>query len=116
MNALRCSDCPVLDDIDEEITDEEMELLVNMDFDDFENNKLEGWLKKPRASEAPHKIKTILLETFPVPEPSKVGWKRNFVLIIGCLLWLFLFINKVTSCMRANIYFLSGEIELKFWN
>ena len=39
--SFRCSDCPVLDDIDEEITDEEMELLVNMDFDDFENNKLE---------------------------------------------------------------------------
>merc|ERR1711923_453905 len=41
VNESRCSDCPVLDDIDEEITDEEMELLVNMDFDDFENNKLE---------------------------------------------------------------------------
>ena len=38
---IRCSDCPVLDDIDEEITDEEMEMLVNMDYDDFENNKLE---------------------------------------------------------------------------
>ena len=42
---IRCSDCPVLDDIDEEITDEEMEMLVNMDYDDFENNKLEEWSK-----------------------------------------------------------------------
>merc|ERR1712029_517605 len=41
INESRCSDCPVLDDIDEEITDEEMEMLVNMDYDDFENNKLE---------------------------------------------------------------------------
>ena len=40
----RCQDCPLLDDIDEDITDEEMELLVNMDFDDFQNdaNTLEG--------------------------------------------------------------------------
>ena len=40
----RCEDCPLLDDIEDDITDEEMELLVNMDYDDFvsSNNKLDG--------------------------------------------------------------------------
>ena len=40
----RCEDCPLLDDIDEDITDEEMERLVNMDYDDFHNddNTIEG--------------------------------------------------------------------------
>merc|ERR1712112_248539 len=44
INQSRCQDCPLLDDIDEDITDEEMELLVNMDFDDFQNdaNTIEG--------------------------------------------------------------------------
>ena len=32
-------DCPLLDNVDEEITDEEMEMLVNMDYDDFENSE-----------------------------------------------------------------------------
>ena len=30
----RCIECPLMDDIDEEITDEEMEILVNMDYDE----------------------------------------------------------------------------------
>ena len=40
----RCEDCPLLDDIEDDITDEEMELLVNMDYEDFvsSNNKLDG--------------------------------------------------------------------------
>merc|ERR1711983_553422 len=44
INQSRCQDCPLLGDIDEDITDEEMELLVNMDFDDFQNdaNTIEG--------------------------------------------------------------------------
>eukprot|EP00092_Neocalanus_flemingeri_P022856 GFUD01024782.1.p1 GENE.GFUD01024782.1~~GFUD01024782.1.p1 ORF type:complete len:257 (+),score=88.92 GFUD01024782.1:170-940(+) len=37
INQSRCEDCPVLED-DEEITDEEMEMLVNMDYDDFTND------------------------------------------------------------------------------
>merc|ERR1711994_263699 len=41
INQSRCEDCPLLDDIEDDITDEEMELLVNMDYDDFvsSNNK-----------------------------------------------------------------------------
>jgi len=34
INQSRCEDCPILDD-EEELTDEEMEMLVNMDYDDF---------------------------------------------------------------------------------
>ena len=37
INQSRCEDCPLLDD-DEEITDEEMEMLVNMEYDDFTND------------------------------------------------------------------------------
>merc|ERR1712130_57879 len=45
INQSRCEDCPLLDDIDEDITDEEMERLVNMDYDDFhdeDGNTIEG--------------------------------------------------------------------------
>ena len=34
INQSRCEDCPLLEE-DEDITDEEMEMLVNMDYDDF---------------------------------------------------------------------------------
>merc|ERR1711973_71744 len=34
INQSRCIECPLMDDIDEEITDEEMEILVNMDYDE----------------------------------------------------------------------------------
>ena len=39
MKSFRCLDCPLLDNVDEEITDEEMEMLVNMDYDDFEHSE-----------------------------------------------------------------------------
>jgi len=39
INQSRCLDCPLLDNVDEEITDEEMEMLVNMDYDDFKNSE-----------------------------------------------------------------------------
>merc|ERR1712029_262506 len=44
INQSRCSDCPLLDEEDEEeISDEEMERLINMDFKEFEElgNELE---------------------------------------------------------------------------
>ena len=39
LKSFRCLDCPLLDNVDEEITDEEMEMLVNMDYDDFEHSE-----------------------------------------------------------------------------
>lgn len=34
INQSRCIECPLMDEIDDEITDEEMEILVNMDYDE----------------------------------------------------------------------------------
>jgi len=38
INQSRCIECPLMDEIDEEITDEEMEILVNMDYDEDFND------------------------------------------------------------------------------
>ena len=48
----RCSDCPLLDEEDEEeISDEEMERLINMDFKEFE--ELENELEKEKSEVIP---------------------------------------------------------------
>ena len=48
----RCSDCPLLDEEDEEeISDEEMERLINMDFKEFE--ELENELEKDKSEVIP---------------------------------------------------------------